>query len=138
MPHGGAVLTALTVAIFVTTAIAVFALVNMIWAGEQARSMVRAMNRVAAREQDAKAPERRRSERSLNRAYVFAYSHPPGQSPFHEEATTLDVSPHGGLLLLAADVFVGQKLLLTNVANQHERECYVVAIRSSAASEEKR
>lgn len=73
-----------------------------------------------------KTLERRRSERFLHHVCVFVYSHAPGESPFHEETTTLDVSLHGGLLTLAANIYVGQKLLLTNIANQEERECYVV------------
>ena len=74
----------------------------------------------------AKTSERRRSERFARRIDVFAYSHTPGGNPFHQEAVTLEVSSHGGLLSLAANVFVGQKLLLTNIVSQDERECYVV------------
>lgn len=70
--------------------------------------------------------ERRRSERFPRNVSVFVYGYTASQKPFHEESTTVDVSSRGGLLALAANVFVGQKLLLTNIANCEEQQCSVV------------
>jgi hypothetical protein len=126
MPPDGIVLWAIIVAVFLATAIAAFAQIKGVLGGERPGSTGNGINTAAGGGQAAKTMERRRSERFTHRACVFAYSHAPGESPFHEEATTLEVSSHGGLLTLAANVSVGQKLLLTNIANQEERECYVV------------
>jgi hypothetical protein len=70
--------------------------------------------------------DRRRSERVSRNINVFVYGHTQNRKPFHEEAVTLEISSGGALLTLAADVFVGQKLLLTNIANREEMECCVV------------
>ena len=127
MPPDGIVLWAIIAAVFLATAIPAFALIKVVWGRERPGSTGSGIiNTAAGGGQAAKTMERRRSERFPHRACVFAYSHAPGESPFHEEATTLEVSSHGGLLTLAANVSVGQKLLLTNIANQEERECYVV------------
>lgn len=74
--------------------------------------------------------ERRRSERSLRSVRVFVYGHAPGEKPFHEESTTLEISSRGGLLVLGEEVFVGQKLLLANIRSHHEQECTVVRFAS--------
>lgn len=74
--------------------------------------------------------ERRRSERSLCSVRVFVYGHAPGEKPFHEESTTLEISSRGGLLVLREDVFVGQKLLLANIRSHYEQECTVVRFAS--------
>jgi hypothetical protein len=70
--------------------------------------------------------ERRRSERATRGVPVFIYGHASGQKPFHEESTTLEISARGGLLVLEEDVFVGQKLLLTNIRNHRDQPCSVV------------
>ncbi len=80
----------------------------------------------ARRPASTRAPDRRRSERIELRVPVLIYGHPPGGDPFYEEATTLQVSAHGGLLILPPGVKVGQKLLLTNKHTQEEQECHVV------------
>jgi hypothetical protein len=120
------VLLAIITGVLLTTAIAVIAVTKLDSEGQRAGSASGGVSPVAREMQSAKTSERRRSERILCRVGVFAYSHVPGASPFHEETTTLEVSSHGGLLTLAASIFVGQKLLLTNIANQDERECRVV------------
>jgi len=126
MPPDGKFLLAIIAAIFLTSAIAAFALAKGALVGERTGSTGGGINTVAEAGQAAKTSERRRSERILRRMSVFAYSHAPGENPFHEEATTLEVSSHGGLLILTENVFVGQKLLLMNIASQDERECHVV------------
>lgn len=46
----------------------------------------------------------------------------PDRGPFQEETFTVSVSAHGALLMLAAQVSLGQKVLLLNPANWDERE----------------
>jgi hypothetical protein len=41
---------------------------------------------------------------------------------FHEETFTVTVSAHGALMMLATEVRLGQKLVVTNPANQDECE----------------
>ncbi len=113
-------------AIILATAIAVFALAKVVSGGERPGITGGGINTTAEGGQAAKTMDRRRSKRFPHRACVFVYSHSLGESPFHEEATTFEVSSHGGLLTLAANVSVGQKLLLTNIASQEALECYVV------------
>jgi len=126
MPPDDKFLLAIIAAVFLTSAIAAFAFAKVVLVRERTGGTDGRINTAAESGQAAKTSERRRSERILRRIGVFAYSHAPGQNPFHEEATTLEVSSHGGLLLLTENVFVGQKLLLMNTASQDERECHVV------------
>jgi hypothetical protein len=119
----GIVLWALLAAVFLATAVVAFALAKLALGRKRSGSRI---DTAAGGVQAAKISERRRSKRFLCQVRVFVYGHAPGKKPFHEEATTLEVSSHGGLLTLAANVSVGQKLLLTNVANREERECRVV------------
>jgi hypothetical protein len=71
--------------------------------------------------------ERRRSQRTACRVHVFVYGHARGEEgPFYEEAATFEVSAHGGLLAITANVAVGQPLLLTNMASHEDQECRVV------------
>ena len=70
--------------------------------------------------------DRRRSRRWAVDLPVFVYGHSAAREPFHEEAHTVDVSANGGLLMLAADVRAGEKLLLINKSTQAEQECRVV------------
>ena len=71
-------------------------------------------------------PNRRRSRRRPLDISVQVYGHGPGKEPFHEEAHTLNVNAHGGLLLLSVPVHQGQTLLLTNQETQQDQECRVV------------
>ena len=72
--------------------------------------------------------DRRRSERNARDVPLFVYGHTTAEEPFHEETQTLDVSDHGGRLILTAPVKPGQKLLLTNKLTQKEVECHVVRV----------
>lgn len=76
--------------------------------------------------------ERRRGERSLRSVRVLVYGHAPGEEPFHEESSTLEIGSCGGLIVLEKEVFVGQKLLLTNIHNLKEHECKVVRFTSKS------
>ena len=62
--------------------------------------------------------------------FVYGYEQagPEAQEPFHEEAYSAVVSDRGALLIMATEVPVGQKLLLTNKATEAEQECHVVRV----------
>ena len=57
--------------------------------------------------------DRRRSKRFEVLLPVFVYGHRSDAKPFFEETLSLQVSAHGGLLVLATNVQVGQDLILT-------------------------
>jgi hypothetical protein len=126
MLPGGIILWTIIAGVCLVSLIAGVSLSKAASYGGTAPSPSRVSTGFAADKRAARSVERRRSKRFVQRVRVFAYSHAPDESPFHEEATTLEVSAHGGLLALGAEVCVGQKLLLTNIANQEERECRVV------------
>ena len=64
---------------------------------------------------------------------LYICGHTSAEGPFHEETQTLDVSDHGGRLILTAPVRLGQKLLLTNKLTQKEVECHVVRVAAQPA-----
>jgi hypothetical protein len=68
-------------------------------------------------EQDA-----RRSERVLIDVPLMVTGKSADQKAFREETFTVTVSAHGALLLLAATVALGQKVVLMNPTNWDERE----------------
>jgi hypothetical protein len=59
---------------------------------------------------------------------IFVYGHLPGQTPFHEEAYSTNVSALGARLVMVATVRPGQTLLLTNKFTQAEQECRVAYV----------
>lgn len=68
---------------------------------------------------------RRRSERVLVDLPLIVSGETTDHRAFLEETFTVTVSAHGALMMLAAKVKVGQKLLLTNPSNQGHREARV-------------
>lgn len=76
----------------------------------------------------APQPERRRSGRWGAHVPVFVYGHTPGQTPFHEEAYSTNVSALGARLVMMATVRPGQTLFLTNKITQVEQECRVAYV----------
>lgn len=74
------------------------------------------------------AGERRRSARLVMELPCVVYGHGPDNKPFHEEARTVQVNTNGGLLMLTANIRVGQELLLMNPRTQKEQRCQVVSI----------
>jgi hypothetical protein len=56
----------------------------------------------------------------------------PKETSFVEDTQTLVVNAHGALLLLAAQVKVGHKLLLTNRATKEEQLCRVASLGPAA------
>jgi hypothetical protein len=63
----------------------------------------------------------RRSARVLMDVPVVIRGECPDQRAFREETFTVTVNAHGALLMMANEVSLGQKLVLTN-PNQDERE----------------
>jgi hypothetical protein len=63
----------------------------------------------------------RRSERVLLDVPVVVRGE-LGNRAFQEETFTVTVSAHGALLMLAANVTLGQKLVVMNATNSDERE----------------
>ncbi len=66
----------------------------------------------------------RRSERVLLDIPVVVRGK-SGNRPFQEETFTVTVSAHGALLMLEADVALGQKVVVMNPKNWDEREARV-------------
>jgi hypothetical protein len=64
----------------------------------------------------------RRSERVLIDVPLMISGKSADHETFREETFTVTVSAHGALVMLAAKVAVGQRLLLMNPANWDERE----------------
>jgi hypothetical protein len=59
---------------------------------------------------------------------VLVYGHLPDWSPFHEKASSLNVSAAGARLSMNTTVRPGQSLLLTNSVTQAEQECRVAYV----------
>lgn len=120
----------LTIVTFIATVFAALALFYLFSHRNQVRKALIKVQECRVDEEHANlAPDRRRSERTVLRVPVLIYGHTLGEEPFHEEATTLQISAHGGLLALASSVKVGQKLLLTNNLTQEEQQCEVIRFR---------
>ncbi len=69
--------------------------------------------------------ERRRSQRVLKDVPLIVRGETTDKRPFEEETFTIAVSVHGALLVLAAKVELGQRLVLLNPNTWDERECHV-------------
>lgn len=69
--------------------------------------------------------ERRRSERLPERVTLWVCGRTPGKGSFKEETVTLSINSHGALMALAANVAIGQRLLLMNPQTWDEVEARV-------------
>jgi hypothetical protein len=67
----------------------------------------------------------RRSARVLVDVPVVICGEAGDQSTFREETFTVTVSAHGALLMLAANVSLGQRVLLINPTTRAEREAKI-------------
>jgi hypothetical protein len=77
------------------------------------------------------APEganRRRSERVMIQLAVTVLAETPERVKVKEDARTLVVNAHGGLLKLKMELLAGQPLTLINPQNGIEQSCRVVRI----------
>ena len=75
----------------------------------------------------------RRSERVLLDVPVIVSGESPDHRSFHEETFTVTVSAHGALMMLAAKVRLGQKLIVQNATSHDEREGRVAYLGSPHA-----
>ena len=71
---------------------------------------------------------RRRSERVMLQMKVTVIAEDVQRKPGREEALTLVVNAHGGLLKMKMDVHVGQPMRLVNPQNNVEQDCRVVRV----------
>ena len=76
---------------------------------------------------DGEQAERRRAQRVHVQIPMFVYGYASGDVPFHEEACTICINAHGGLIRMHTAVHSGQRLLLTNRGNERTQECGVVS-----------
>lgn len=75
----------------------------------------------------------RRSERVLLDLPVIVSGEFPDHRAFREETFTVTVSAHGALMMLATNVKLGQKLVVTNPENEDKREARVAYLGSPHA-----
>src|SRR5579862_7930688 len=66
--------------------------------------------------------ERRRSHRSLLDVALIVRGESIEGKSFEEETFTISVSAHGALLVLAAKVALGQRIVLLNLQTRSEKE----------------
>jgi len=71
---------------------------------------------------------RRRSERVMLQMKIKVIAEDVERRPRQEEALTLIVNAHGGLLKMKLDVHVGQPMRLVNPQNNVEQNCLVVRV----------
>jgi len=71
---------------------------------------------------------RRRSERVMLQMKVTVIAEDTERKQRQEEALTLVVNAHGGLLKMKMDVQLGQPMLLVNPQNGVEQNCRVVRV----------
>jgi len=69
--------------------------------------------------------EGRRSERVLVDVPVLIRGRSIGESGFQEETFTVTVSAHGAMVMLAANVAIGQTITLISLKNSAERDCRI-------------
>jgi hypothetical protein len=71
-------------------------------------------------------PDRYRMPRVQVQIPLFVYGHISRNTPFHEEARTIAIDARGGLICMQTIVEPGQRLFVTNEANEQMQECAVV------------
>jgi len=71
---------------------------------------------------------KRRSERVMLQMRITVIAEDVEHKPRQEEALTLIVNAHGGLLKMKMDVHVGQPMRLVNPQNKIEQSCRVVRV----------
>lgn len=72
--------------------------------------------------------ERRRTPRIRVHIPLLVYGY-KGKSPFHEDACTVEVNTHGGLISLQTSLLPRQKLLMVNKGNESKQHCTVLSVR---------
>lgn len=77
----------------------------------------------------ANTADARRTQRILLQIPIQVRAQFAGDAPIIEEATTVEVNAHGGLIALAMRVRPAQKLTIRNWTTAKEQECRVVHVR---------
>ena len=75
---------------------------------------------------------RRRSKRVMLQINVTVIAEDVERKSRKEEALTLVVNAHGGLLKMKMEVHVGQPMLLVNPQNEVEQSCRVVRVEDTS------
>ena len=86
---------------------------------------------------NADGADRRRSHRWGQPVPVLVYGSDGERQPFHEETETVEINDHGCSFVVATRVSEGQRLFLTNMWNEAEREGRVVQISRSGGGKRK-
>jgi hypothetical protein len=81
----------------------------------------------------AEHTNRRATNRIAAHLPLFIYGSLLGGDPFYEEASTISIHENGGLIWMAGSVEPGQRLMVTNQANDQTQECVVVSVVAQAA-----
>jgi hypothetical protein len=76
--------------------------------------------------------DKRRSERVMLQMRITVIAEDVEHKPRQEEALTLIVNAHGGLLKMKMDVHVGQPMRLVNPQNKIEQSCRVVRVEDTS------
>ena len=78
----------------------------------------------------ARSPsDNRRTQRVLIAIPVLVYGNEASATPLKEMTQTMVVNATGGLILLASNVVIGQKLILVNIKSLEEIRCTVATLR---------
>lgn len=72
--------------------------------------------------------DRRRSQRLLQFVPLVVRGASAGSKTFWEDTFTVNISAHGALVILAAKVGIGQKLILMNPENWQEEDARVARL----------
>jgi hypothetical protein len=75
---------------------------------------------------------RRRSERVMLQMRITVFAEDIEHKPRQEEALTLIVNAHGGLMKMKMDVHVGQPMRLLNPHNNVQQSCRVVRVEDTS------
>src|SRR5262252_4125330 len=76
----------------------------------------------------AEHTDRRATSRIDVHLPLFIYGSLLGGDPFYEETMTISINGSGGLILMANSVRPGQRIMVTNQANDQTQECVVVSV----------
>jgi hypothetical protein len=78
----------------------------------------------------AERAERRRTARVNVQVPVFVYGYTPEGDPFYEDARTIAINAHGGLIFMPTIVRPGQRLLVTKEGDEQTQACVVLSVRA--------
>src|SRR5215467_670695 len=81
----------------------------------------------------AEHADRRATSRIDAHLPLFIYGYLLGGDPFFEEASTISISGTGGLIVMSNRVQPGQRIMVTNQANDQTEECDVVSVAAQPA-----